>query len=227
VAFADDGTLLACIASTRDHRLAVWDVTAGREIWGGDGEFHTGHLTPNGRLLAGVVRSGSVENRTVSVLEIPAGRLVSGTEMPGAPLGSQIFSPDGRWLVSVDEPGPGTTLATVAFGGTRPKDVSLNLQSFPTGDKHLKIVGPTAPTSYAFDPDGRLLVVGYQDGSATIWNIAKNEEIFRGEFCSQPVSQLAFMPGGNAIAVTDGKSTIQMLDLKNLRRQLSEIGLNW
>ena len=103
----------------------------------------------------------------------------------------------------------------------------LNLQSFPGGAKHQKIVGPSVPTAFVVNPDGRLLVIGYQDGSVKLWGISRNEEILLADFCSQAVSQLAFTPDGLSLAITDGTSPVQFLDLSVVRQQLGEIGLDW
>ena len=57
--------------------------------------------------------------------------------------------------------------------------------------------------------------------------VALKQEIFRADFCSQPVTQVAFTPDGASLAVSDGNSPIQLLDLVRLRRQLAAIGLEW
>jgi hypothetical protein len=72
-----------------------------------------------------------------------------------------------------------------------------------------------------------MLAIGYQDGSAKLWDLTEREEIFRADFCSSPISQLAFTPDGTALAVTDGRSPIQLLHLTTLRQQLADIRLSW
>ena len=105
--------------------------------------------------------------------------------------------------------------------------MGLILQGFPTGDEPLKIAGPSAPGAYAFGPEGRLLAIGYRDGSVRLWDGGAGEGLFHADFCSQPVTELAFTPGGPGLAITDGRSPIQLLDLTALRRQMAEIGLDW
>ena len=230
VAFTDRGALLACVASTGDPKLRVLDVTDRREIWRpDDGEFHSAYLTPHGRLLAGLLSSGSTAKERATVLAIPDGKAVAAIELPGTPFGPQTFSSDGRWLVTLDTARPAleATVETLSSRITPGTSTGLNLQSFPGGEKHLKISGSSAPTAFAVPPDGRLLAIGYQDGSATIWDLASNEEVFRADFCSQSVSHIAFTPDGASLAITDGASTIQLLDLTIVRRQLEEIGLDW
>ncbi len=230
VAFTDDGTLLASVASTREPKLAVWDVARRREIWrASDEALHRAHLAPGGRLLVGLSPPGSAATARMTVFEIPAGRTIAQAELPGAPFGQQTFSPDGRWLVTADMPRPlpGAMWTPLPDGAVQPSDLGVILQAFPAGDRQLKIAGASAPTAYAFSPDGGLLAVGYQDGSIKLWDVAESEEIVRADFCSHPVTQLAFTPDGASLAITDGKSPIQRLDLTALRRQLAGIGLDW
>jgi WD40 repeat protein len=228
VAFAGDGSLRVSVAGTKEPRLAVWDVTRRREIWrAANGGLHTGYLTPDGRLLAALPAASSAGSGKMTVLEIPSGQTVARSELPGAPFGPQSFSPDGRWLVTSNVQPSAHLLGLLQEDSTRQTDLGLILQAFPTGEKRLRVVGPAAPSAYAFSPDGGLLAIGYRDGSAGLWDVAGGEEIFRGNFCSQPVAQLAFTPDGVSLAVTDGKSPIQLLHLAGLRRQLAEVGLGW
>jgi WD40 repeat protein len=230
VAFNNRGALLACVVRTNDPILAVWDLIDRRAIWQPEkGKYDALHLTPDGRLLAGLCSTGSTAGKRVVVLEIPTGRAIGEIELAAAPFGPQTFTPEGRWLVTTDFARPG--LEDV-FGYFPSRDIprtdtELNLQSFPAGAKRLKIVGPSVPTAIAVNPDGRLLAIGYQDGSVKLWGLTENEEILRADFCAQAVSQLAFMPDGRSLVITDGTSPVQFLDLSMLRRQLGEIGLDW
>ena len=230
VAFTDRGALLACVVSSTDPKLTVRNVTDGHEIWrSSDGEMHTGRLTPDGRLLAELLSPDSSGKETVAVVEVFTGKRIAETELLAAPFGPRTFSPDGAWLVTLDVPqsAPWATFAYLEGNVAAQANKALNLQSFPIADEQKKIVGSSTPTAHAFDPHERLLAIGYQDGSATLWDIAANEEIFHVGFCSQPVFQLAFTPDGESLAVTDTESPIQFIDLTGLRRQLVEIGLDW
>ena len=166
---------------------------------------------------------------TVAVLEVLTGNSVARTELSGTPFVPQTFSPNGRWLVTLIAPPPSaaTMFAPLPGRDVSPTDTRLNLQSFPTADTKLEITGPSTPTAYALDPVGQLLAVGYQDGSITLWDIPGNKEILHAGFCRQAISQLAFTPDGNSLALTDAKSPIQRLDLTRLRAHLAEIGLDW
>ena len=124
-------------------------------------------------------------------------------------------------------PGASVMLAPFPESDTAPTDLALVLHAFPTGDERLRILARSAPTAYGFSPDGKLLAIGYQDGSMKLWDLESDEEVFHADFCSQPVTQLAFTPDGALLAISDGKSAIQRLDLVALRRQLARIRLSW
>jgi WD40 repeat protein len=160
------------------------------------------------------------------VIEIPAGQVVAQGKLPAEPFGPQTFSPDGRWLVTLDMPPPDPA-AVLAPLPEQAADLAVILHAFPTGNKQVEIPGPSAPSAYAFHPDGRLLAIGYQDGSMSLWDLGVGEEIFGADFCSQPVTGLAFTPDGESLAISDGRSPIRLLDLTALGRQLAEIGLQW
>ena len=118
-------------------------------------------------------------------------------------------------------------LAFVGQITAQPGDVKVTLWRFPSGEERSRIVGSSAPGAHAFSPDGRLLAIGYRDGSMILWDASRGEEVFRGDFRSQPITQLAFTPNGTSLAVSDGKSPVQLLDLIGLRRQLAKIRLDW
>ena len=44
---------------------------------------------------------------------------------------------------------------------------------------------------------------------------------------SRAIVHLAFSGDGSTLAATDGQSAVVLLDLSALRRQLSDIGLEW
>ncbi|MHC4401860.1 MAG: protein kinase domain-containing protein [Planctomycetota bacterium] len=228
VAFNDKEALLACVVNMWAPKVAVWDVTRRREVWRPEGGgWSKAYLAPGGDLLA-ALSSPAARKGAVAVVAIPSGKSIARMELPGVPLDGQTLSPDGRWIATVDVPQPELGAIIPSFPAGQPQaEAELHLQSFPTGEEHLKIVGPSVPRAYAFDPDGRLVAIGYQDGSVTLWDVAGNEEIFRADFCAQPISQLAFTPDGPTLAITDGTSPIQLLDLSAVRRLLGEIGLDW
>jgi WD40 repeat protein len=230
VAFADDETALVSVISTKGPRVSVWDVKGRREIWrSGDKNMQWACLSPDGRRLFGFSVKGSTGNSRMTVCEISDDRTIAQAEVPGVPFGSQSFSPDGELLVSLDCPlsGPNAAFAAFAADTTQQAEFGLVLLSLPGGGPELRIVGPTRPTACAFSPNSRVMAVGYQDGSARLLDLAQGHEIFRADFCSSPISQLAFTPDGESLAVTDGRSIIQLLHLTTLRQQLARINLGW
>jgi WD40 repeat protein len=230
VAFTEGGALLACVVKTRDPQLAVWDVTGGRLIWRPEsGSFDALQLSPDGRLVAGLSSTGAAAAGQATILETATGNAVGQLRLAGMPLGPRMFTADGRWLVTAEVAGSGLPPVIETF----PRQAALGsgnvlyLQSFPGGADSQEIVGPSAPTAFDANSDARLLAIGYQDGSVTLRTMPGFEEILRADFCSEAVSQLAFTRDGHTLAISDGISAIQYLDLDVLRQQLAEIRLNW
>jgi serine/threonine protein kinase/WD40 repeat protein len=133
-----------------------------------------------------------------------------------------MLSPDNRWLL--------TTAASLKLEKV-PIEKGEHLSyvwSMPDGRKHLAIGGPTYVSCHAFSPDGRLLAVGFRNGSAKLWDLERGEELFQWTAHTERITQMQFTPDGTALASTDGESpNLQLLNLSSLRRQLGVIGLDW
>jgi WD40 repeat protein/tRNA A-37 threonylcarbamoyl transferase component Bud32 len=230
VAFTVDSNFLATVARTKDPRRVVWDVTNGRESWrAANDKIQSGYLTPDGRRLVNLVPSQSAGTGDMKVVDIATGQTIIGPTVQGKPLGQWPLSPDGRWLATVDLKRRGASGLSTPFPGdaSQGRLSEVVLKTIATDHETIKIAGPSIPTSHAFGSDGRSFAVGYQDGSVEFWDLAGRERIFGVEFCSQPITQLAFVPDSGALAATDGMSSIRVLDLAALRQQLADIGLGW
>ena len=229
VAFAADGSPLVVASSSSGPRTTVWDLLHTRPVWQsppGTGAY-TSCLAPGGRLLASFQSAAPTGPRKMTVIELPSGRTAAEAESLGEPIGLRPFSPDGRWLATVRGEEP-----TGAFGGfgaaaDRPPVAEVLVQSFPSSGKRLTIAHSSPPNACAFSPDSRLLAIGYRDGSVHFWDLAAGEEVFRLALRPRAIVHLAFSGDGSLLAATDGQSAVQLLDLSALRRQLSDIGLEW
>lgn len=56
----------------------------------------------------------------------------------------------------------------------------------------------------AFSPDGKLLAVGYQNGSAVVWEIESKKPLWKIEGFGSPVSSAVFSPDGKMLAISSG-----------------------
>ncbi len=78
-----------------------------------------------------------------------------------------------------------------------------------------------------FSPDGRLLALGYRDGSISLWDLISREEVFHVRYRSLPITQLAFGEGGRFLLADDAGRTIGTIDLAQLRQDLAPLRLPW
>lgn len=135
------------------------------------------------------------------------------------------LSPDGRW-------------AAFAMGSTRIFDLN-NLSEEYTALRGQR-PGEAAVSTATFSPDGRLFVMGYDDGHTIAWDIATRRQAYRlapSMTRAAKVAQLNFSPDGRTLRQvllpTEKKSgtgglsltntfTTRLLDFGEMRRHLSE-----
>jgi serine/threonine protein kinase/WD40 repeat protein len=216
LAFGRDGALWA--AGYKDAPRAngagwtgVWDLTADRELF--DLSAARGplfyQLSFDGRMLI----SASYGN--FDLWEMPAGRRVRSFLLEGGGQVAQAVGDNPRWL------------AIVHFTFDLPARFGVTVVEASTGTIHLDIDSPNDILARpAISTDGRLLAIAFRDGSVQVWDIAAKQELFR--WTAPPdhaIQALAFTPEGG-LAMSDG-SSLQLLDLPRLNRQLVEIDLGW
>jgi serine/threonine protein kinase/WD40 repeat protein/tetratricopeptide (TPR) repeat protein len=162
-------------------------------------------VSPDGRWVA----SGSHwwdSGAAAKVWDARTGRLLKEFAVASAcPVG---FSPDGRWLVT-------------GGGGAR-------LWRAGTWEEGPRLLDEGVAWLWTFSPDGRLLALGGQgcvhlvrpDSGAELARLALPEQTY--------FSPLCFSPSGTALLV-QGEDTgvIHVWDLPRIRRQLTEMGLDW
>lgn len=226
-AFASDATLLAVAASASGPSLAVWDVLEMRPRLSTPPEmnYQSGHITPDGSLIMAIPGQSPGTRGEVVWLRLPEGEPMAEWPRLGVPLGENPFSPDARWLLTLLLRKPDPTFELLGVFSGLPPEADVVLQRIADREQTLRIAGPSVPSAHGFDSDGRLLALGYRDGSVKLWDVRRGGEIFHARLSSHPVGQLAFR--GDWLAFSDGSAAVQFVDLAALQRQLAEVGLGW
>jgi serine/threonine protein kinase/WD40 repeat protein len=211
-------------------KVTIWNMMNRKPVWQVPAkEFAWGSLSEDGRWLViypgGEAASFGYDASEIIIWDLTAKQAIEHLQTDSKErLGETHpqLSPDNRWLL--------TTAASLHLEKV-PIEKGQHLSyvwSVPDGRKHLAISGPTYVSCQAFSPDGRLLAVGFRDGSAKLWDLERGEELFQWTAHAEKVARMQFTPDGTVLVSTDGESpNLQFLNLSSLRRQLGAIGLDW
>jgi WD40 repeat protein/tRNA A-37 threonylcarbamoyl transferase component Bud32 len=189
LAFAPDGKSLA--SAGRDGLLKVWDMPAGRLLWGH--QAHADALTglafaPDGKSLA-----SAAGGQTVKLWDARGGRQVGTLPAGGTSrVGRIAFSPDGRSLAAASE------------------DHMIRLWDVRTGLVRRSLRGHTAEVSgLSFSADGQRLTSGSHDRTVRAWDVRGGGAV-RIDLKDRFEGLVALSPDGESLGVgsRDGKVTV-------------------
>jgi WD40 repeat protein len=160
-------------------------------------------LSADGRWLASGPWHG---HNSIMIWEVPSGRVV--WELPCVD-GWPAFSPDGRWLATHTE-----------------KDYRL----WHTGSwraRPWRAGDPNQGWEMAFSRDSETLAI-IAGATIKLIEVASGNELatLKGPD-PPPVTWVSFSPDGSLLAAAMQDHTVQIWDLKAIRRQLAAIGLDW
>jgi WD40 repeat protein len=175
-----------------------------RLVHGGD--VWDAAVSPDGRFVA----TGCQRAPAVKVWEADTGKLVR-VLLPQRPGCCVLFSPDGRWLAT-----------------TSTSEGHLYLWSVGSWQDAIRIGGAGAARS-TFSPDGKLLAVDDGQGAIRLIDPDTGRDYARLEDPNQDRGGvLSFSPDGTQlISSTHDSQSIHVWDLRAIRRQLAEMGLDW
>lgn len=182
VAFGPHGTHL--VTASRDRKLRLWDIAAGRELAVLDHPrpIYFAIFSPDGTRLV-----SSFGDAAVRLWNVPEGRETAVLQHP-SPVASAVFNPDGRRLV------------TACVDGT------VHIWDL-AGRKIAALQGHTkAVREIRFSPDGARFVSTSADTTARIWDTVSGEALLILRHLS-PVSSAAFSANGTRIVTAAGNDT--------------------
>jgi serine/threonine protein kinase/WD40 repeat protein len=211
LAFNSDGHSLV-VVDRKQARALVLDPEAGAQVQlRSHPQIARTAISPDGHWVATSTHWG--RKSTIKVWDAASGQLVS--DLPGVSLNGDArvaFSPDGRWLVL----------------GTARDYRFYEVRSWQPGRTHPREREDTSAAVLAFAPDGKVLAILPNLRLVRLLDVSTGQEL-ASLASPEPrwIGHLAFSPDGSRFAAACGSGVIQVWDLRSLRRQLADLGLDW
>jgi WD40 repeat protein len=239
-AFLADGRLLVVVQHRQgsDLQLVVRDLVSGtdagpgvaaklsQEIWFlATMSFET-QLSGDGRWLAGLPGSMSPSREPITIWEVPSGRRAGELSLPDLGLGVKGMmmaglSGDGKWLYH-------TSLPPDYMQNLSPSRVRLRVWDVADRRLHWDLPFSGDFSTVTLSPDGRLLGVGYENGSVELWDVPGRDLLFRWRpVGAGALTHLTFTPDAAFLAASGARGPVHLLQLAEVRRQLARTGLDW
>lgn len=230
VAFAPNGLQLA--SGVQDHRVKVWDMTSGLELFtlsGHAGPVTTVAYSADGKSLA----SGSCD-QTLRLCNL-ASQEVTILTGHSAAVRSVAFSRDGKYLASASQDGTvkvwnatsgqlkltlrehNAPVYSVAFSrdgqqmASAGADNTVRVWDSATGEQLMILKGHTeCVNSAAFSPNGQRLVSASSDRTVKVWDAVTSQEMLTLTGHTESVSSVAFSPDGKRLASASHDQTVKI-----------------
>ncbi|MCC7373033.1 MAG: protein kinase [Verrucomicrobiales bacterium] len=102
------------------------------------------------------------------------------------------------------------------------------LRNVDTGEIVHRRSHPKQPVlGFALSPDGTLLATGGEDRRITLWHLETGREITHWEAHASAIESLAFHPDHPWLASGSREGILKLWDLPAMRRDLTQLGLDW
>jgi serine/threonine protein kinase/WD40 repeat protein len=203
-----DGTTLAAVMHDERGRVMVVDLTGVRspidliEHQGADRVA----VSPDGRLVA----TGTWKGTGVKVWDARRGTVVADLAVPGN--ASVLFSPEGRWLLT------GSSREYALWDVTKWSVIRRFARKQAGG-----LAGEAA-----FRDDGRVLALVPSQTLVHLLNPETGSELAVLDSPDpQLITALAFRADGRLLVASSGSDDVRAWDLRTVREELAEIGLDW
>jgi WD40 repeat protein len=168
-------------------------------------------ISPDGRWVATSTYAG--RQSTIKIWDVTTGKAVR--DLQGENLNGDAwvgFSPDGRWFVL----------------GTFREYRFYEVGSWKQGRTYPRERADLSAAPLAFAPDGKVLAILQNPRLVQLLDVATGQEL-ASLASAEPgrIGYLAFSPDGGRLAVACADGVLQVWDLRSLRRQLADVGLDW
>jgi eukaryotic-like serine/threonine-protein kinase len=202
-----DGSTLAVIESTQIRVLDPRN-TSGQFLLDGQPGLDTVAISPDGRWIA----AGALRGQRDEKIRVWSVRRKTWRDLPVTGRAFVAFSPDGQWLIT----------------GRGPDYRCWKVGTWEPGTRF-----PRADDTYAEEPmaitrDGRMGAIARSLQLAQLIDLASGRELATLEAPDpQPLSWFSFSRDGSRLAAAGQNGLIYLWDLRQIRRQLAAMGLDW
>ena len=196
IALSKDGTRLATV---NREGVRVWETSTWKEARVLSSALGPMTFSPDGRTLAtdsqaGITLWPTDEARPEVVLHNSTNLLFSGGPgFPLRPVGSIVFSPDGKWIVATRNALSEHGIFVLGIWNVE----SGGETAMPDDPEHIEHTG--AISALAFSPDGTMLATASTDYSIRLWDFAKRQRLATLQGHLSEVWALAFSPDGQSL----------------------------
>ena len=165
---------------------------------------NSAHLSPDGRLAASIAAG----NLQIHIWNPRTGMLL--TNLPARQVQEAAFSPDGRWLAcaAADE---------TTFWRTEDWSPRRRIPQALEAPIHYRV---------AFSPDGHVAALNVSDREIRLMVVETGEELATLP-TGRLLTWLAFSPGGDRLVAVLEPGYFQLWNLRQLRKDLAAINLDW
>jgi WD40 repeat protein len=168
-------------------------------------------LSPNGALLA----SGAWQRSGVRVWDANTGALVkelSARDGDSEATATVVFSPDGRYLVT-------SIISEYCFWEVGAWTLARRIPQHPDND---------FPAAMAFTRDGKIFAGTHSRNVVRLFDAATGNVLADLEAPnSSEVTSISFNHDGTQLAACESRDALRIWDLRLIRKQLADMGLDW
>jgi WD40 repeat protein/transcriptional regulator with XRE-family HTH domain len=192
LAYTPDGAHV--LTGGQDHTVRLWDALTGEPVQTFKGHTDTVGgvaVSPDGRYVL-----TSSEDKTARLWDAQSGLELSRFSRPIYPMSKVAFSPDPRFA-----------LASGANG-----DEGTWMLEAGTGREIRHFAGGSGPI--AISPDGKYLLLGTEEGSARLWEVATAAPLRQFGDAARVVNAVAFAPNGKFVITGSTDNIVQSWDVR-------------